>query len=71
MTIDGWIAVSPLGLVLGTFRQDEDESKDAARRILRLLGGSSLVAGFRLAKATLIVHDDADPTNRNPETESG
>lgn len=68
MTIEGWVAVSSLGLVLGTFRPDEAEAEDAARRILRLLGGPHLVAGFRLARATLIVH--ANAATPNPETES-
>jgi hypothetical protein len=70
MTIEGWVAVSPLGLVLGTFRQNEDEAKDAARRVLRLLGGPHLVAGFCLAKATLVVHDEAGPSGERAEAET-
>lgn len=70
MTLDGWVAVGPNGVVLGTFRQDEGETKDAARRILRLLGGPHLVAGFDLARATLIVHGDVGAADRHgvPET---
>jgi hypothetical protein len=59
MTIEGWVAVSKFGLMPGTFREDPDEADEAARQILRLLGGPPLLAGFRLRTATLIV-DDVD-----------
>ena len=60
MTIEGWVAVSRFGLLLGTFREDQDEADAAAKQVLRLLGGPPLLAGFRLRNATLIVDDAGD-----------
>ena len=65
MQIEGWIAVSKFGLVMGTFREEQPEAGDAAHRVLRLLGGPHLVAGFRLAKATLIVYDEDPPSGQD------
>jgi len=72
-TVRGWVAVNNRGLVRGSFREDQDKAALAARRILRLAGGRSLVGGFRLVRATLI-HDDAHPPasrSRKTETETG
>ncbi len=60
MTIEGWVAISRYGLILGTFRESQDDAADAAWRILRLLGGQQLVAGFRLVRATLVVDETTD-----------
>jgi hypothetical protein len=57
MAIEGWVAVSKFGLILGTFRENQDEAEDAAQRILRLVGGPQLVVGFHLLKARLVVDD--------------
>ncbi len=64
MTIEGWVAVSKFGLILGTFRENQDDAANAAWQILRLLGGQQLIAGFRLVKATLKVAD-------TPEDDAG
>ena len=58
MTIEGWVAFSRFGLLLGTFREDQDEADAAAKQILRLLGGPQMLAGFRLRNATLIVDEE-------------
>lgn len=58
MTIEGWVAVSKFGLMPGTFREEQDEADEAAKQILRLLGGPQMLAGFRLRTATLVVDDD-------------
>lgn len=60
MTIEGWVAISRFGLILGTFRENQDDAADAAWRILRLLGGQQLIAGFRLVRATLVVDDGTE-----------
>lgn len=64
MAIEGWMAVSKFGLITGSFREKQHEAEDAARRLLRLLGGPHLVAGFRLMTATLIVHDADAPSSQ-------
>jgi hypothetical protein len=69
MEIHGWVAVSKHGLVLASFREDQNEAGNAARQFLRLLGGPPLVAGFHLVQATLTIHDDA--ASRSRETETG
>ncbi len=58
MTIEGWIAISKFGLMPGTFREDQAEADEAAKQILRLLGGPQMLAGYRMRNATLIVDDD-------------
>ncbi len=58
MTIEGWVAVSRFGLMPGTFREERDEAAEAAKHILRLVGGPQMLAGFHLRNATLIVDDD-------------
>lgn len=66
MIVDGWIAVSKHGYILGSFHEDQDNATEAAWRILRLLGGQQLVAGFQLEKASLIVGPEKtdDPDER-------
>jgi hypothetical protein len=71
MEIHGWVAVSKHGLVLASFRENQTEAGNAARQVLRLIGGPPLVAGFRLVQATLTIHDDDLPANRSRETETG
>ena len=53
--IEGWVATSESGLILGSFRIDPTEADIAARRALRLMGGQTLMAGYRLVRATLLV----------------
>jgi photosystem II stability/assembly factor-like uncharacterized protein len=57
MTIDGWVAIGNQGVLLSSFREGQAEAETAGRQALRLLGGQPLVGGFRLAQATLTVHD--------------
>jgi len=71
MEIHGWVATSKHGLVLGSFRENQNEAGNAARQVLRLLGGPPLVAGSSLTQAMLTIHDDDLPANRSRETETG
>lgn len=58
MAIEGWIAVGKFGLMLATFREDMGEADDAAKQILRFLGGPQMLAGVHLLPATLIIDGD-------------
>jgi hypothetical protein len=71
MEIHGWVAVSKHGLVLGSFRENQNEAGNAARQVLRLLGEPPLVTGFDLVQATQTIHDDYLTANRSRETETG
>jgi len=69
MKIQGWIATNKQGLILGSFHENQEGAIAAARQILRLTGGPSLVAGFRLIQATLTVQD-MDDTALGQEAEA-
>jgi hypothetical protein len=70
MEIHGWIAASKTDLILSSFRKNPNEANNAARQAIRLLGGPSLLTGFRLVQATLTIHDETIEKKQEAETKS-
>jgi hypothetical protein len=70
MQLHGWIAVSKNDLILSSFRRNPNEASNAARQVIRLLGGPSLLTGFRLVQATLTIHDESASQSQETEAKS-